>query len=101
MAGCAAHRHAGCSPPIVCPKCHQHCRLEIEKVKEEKVCFDVECKAICIPPVKLPWEDCCAPSRCARTRLVHELIEEKYECEHCRYQWTPECCEACRAASEE
>ena len=100
--GCASQRHGCCPPaPIICPKCNHHCELEIERVKEEKACFDVECEAICIPQVKLPWEDCRAPPKCARTRLVHVLVEEEYECERCRYKWTPVCCDACGAAEKE
>jgi hypothetical protein len=94
FSGCASSR-CGCSPPIVCPQCKQHCELKIETAKEKKTCFDVECEAICIPRVKMPWEDCCSPPECARTRLVHVLVERDYECEHCHYKWTPVCCEAC------
>ncbi len=94
LAGCATLRpHACPPPPIVCPQCHKHCKCEVEKVTEKKTCFDVECKAICVPRVKFWWEDCCQPPRCAKTRLVHVLVEEEYECEHCRYKWTPVCCE--------
>jgi hypothetical protein len=92
--GCAGPHCTG-GPPIVCPQCHHHCQLEVETVKEKKSCFDVECEAICIPHVKLPWEDCCEPPKCARTRLVHVLVEKDYECERCHYKWTPVCCEPC------
>ncbi|MBW3599646.1 MAG: hypothetical protein KY475_20545 [Planctomycetes bacterium] len=94
--GCASLHH-GCGepPPIVCPKCHEHCACEVEKITEKKVCFDVECEAICIPRVKFWWEDCCKPPRCAKTRLVNVLVEKDYECERCGYKWTPVCCEKC------
>jgi hypothetical protein len=96
--GCATHRHSCCPPqPVVCPKCNHHCKLDIEKVKEATPCFEVECEAICIPHVKLPWHDCCDPPRCARTRLVNVLVEKEYECEVCKYKWTPVCCEKCGA----
>ncbi len=95
--GCAFHRQVCCPPqPIVCPNCQHHCKLDVETVKEKHVCFDVECEAICIPQVKYPWEDCCTPPKCARTRLVHVLVEKDYECEHCHYKWTPVCCEKCK-----
>jgi hypothetical protein len=73
----------------------------VETVKEARPCFDVECEAICIPPVKLPWHDCCAPPHCAKTRLTHVLVEKEYECERCQYKWTPICCEACGLASHD
>jgi hypothetical protein len=102
VAGCATMRHDCCPPvPIICPKCQHHCTLVIEKVKEKRVCYDVECEPICIPKPKLPWEDCCAPPQCARTRLVHVLVEKEYECERCGCKWTPVCCEGCKAASQE
>ena len=99
--GCVSNHCARPPEPIVCPNCHHHCELEVETVKEARPCFDVECEAICIPPVKLPWHDCCAPPHCAKTRLIHVLVEKEYECERCLYKWKPVCCEACGAKEAE
>ncbi|MCA9052851.1 MAG: hypothetical protein KDA75_03395 [Planctomycetaceae bacterium] len=69
----------GCKPSgcgcevkwICCPKW--------EKEKIEKSCYDIECEHICVPKVKLPWQDCCTP-RCARVICVHRLKKHTYEC---------------------
>lgn len=95
------HDHA-----IHCPNCH--CELSLEKVKEKKYCWDVECQAICIPKIKFPWESCCGPPKCAKLKYVHVLKKIEYECEHCQYKWAPVChecgdsvggCTHCAAAS--
>ncbi len=99
--GCVGGRHAHHPPrPIMCPNCHHLCKLEVEQVKEERVCYDVECEAVCLPRVKLPWEDPCTPPKCAKTRLVHVLVEKDYECEKCHYKWTPVGCEECQPNEE-
>ena len=61
---------------------------EVKEVKEEKesrTCFKIECKTICIPPVRLPWQAC--PPMTATTRKVRVLVEDSYECPKCKYTW--------------
>jgi hypothetical protein len=87
---CGCPSDCGCAP-IECPNCHKYCKFEVETEKVKKQCFDVECKAICIPRIKLPWEKCCTPPKCAKVKYVHVLKTEEYECEHCKYKWTPVC----------
>lgn len=71
-----------------CPKCSTKvCRPEPTKEKEEKYCWEVECKEICIPHFKWPWAPCCEPPKCGRVRTVKVLEKKEYECEKCRYKW--------------
>ena len=65
------------------------CKLSIKKGKEKKTCFKTEQETICIPAVRLPWQDCCPPSR-SRTRLVTRLKTHKEEVESCSYKWEVE-----------
>ncbi|QDU94711.1 hypothetical protein [Lignipirellula cremea] len=82
---------------VQCPSCRcWSCKVSQEKVKEKKTCFDCECKAICIPRVRFPWENCCCkPLKCAKVRVVKVLVQHEYECEHCRYKWDPVCVDGC------
>ncbi len=94
----------GCS---YCPVCDHACKLEAKQVDEQKTCFNVESKAICIPRVVFPWQkakkarcaacDSCGGRGCtacvhngARVRKVCVLKTEKYECTKCKYTWTAE-----------
>lgn len=86
---------SGCKDPCKTPACEGHnipgtkkvCTglPEVEKVKGTE--FDVECKDICIPRVRFPWEkDCCQP-RCGRVRTVKVLKTVETEKEECAYKW--------------
>ena len=81
-----------------CPKCQTDvCVLEAECVDEERKCFEVEQKLICIPKVSLPWRKCekpccggCAANcrhQCAKTKAVKVLKTKTYECKVCQYSW--------------
>ncbi len=98
---------------VCCPVCDHCCELKAEQVKEEKTCFEVESKLICIPRVVFPWQkkskvsrhascDSCGGSGCnacvhngARVRRVCVLKTEKYECPACSYSWSPKAKTAC------
>ena len=77
-----------------CRKCHKClndvCTLEVEKGKEKKTCYETEQKIVCIPKVRLPWQNCNpdnpAPT-CSETRTVTVLKKKKYECDVCKYSW--------------
>jgi len=70
-----------------CPDCgHKVCQPITETVKEKKHCWDVECKDICIPKAKWPWESCCEP-KCARVKTIKVLKKVEYECEKCGTKW--------------
>ncbi|QDV87577.1 hypothetical protein [Planctomycetes bacterium TBK1r] len=90
-----------------CPVCDHVCKLDAEQVEEEKTCFTVESKAICIPRVVFPWQKakkaaCASCTACdglgctacvhngARVRKVCVLKTEKYKCPACEYTWTAE-----------
>ena len=88
----AGHGHRGCH--LHCPRCNHVCKLHVEQEKETRTCFNVECEPICIPPVTFPWEKCC-PIKPARVKYISVLKAEEYECDVCRYNWTPEEVPAC------
>ncbi|MCC9599862.1 hypothetical protein LOC67_04745 [Stieleria sp. JC731] len=102
-----------------CPVCDHTCQLKAEQVEEEKTCFKVESKVICIPRVVFPWQkskqaacascDSCDGLGCtncvhngARLRKICVLKKEKYTCPACKYSWTPvekdSCCDSTCAA---
>ena len=92
--GCSAKRRT-CRK---CPKCQNDvCVLKAECVKDERVCFEVEQKLICIPKISLPWRKCekpccgdCASNcrhRCGKTRTIKVLKTKAYECDVCKYSW--------------
>ncbi len=115
----------GCSRR--CPACDHCCNLDAEQVEEEKTCFDVETKVICIPRVVFPWQkkkSCGSCHTCdgrgcsscvhngGRTRKICVLKSEKYKCPKCEYTWSAEkkpriapcdggCDSACAVAHEE
>lgn len=86
-----------------CPACDYCCELKAEEVEEEKTCFEVESKEICIPRVVFPWQkkacracDGCAGLGCtncvhngAKVRRICVLKTDKYKCPKCKYTWTP------------
>jgi len=72
---------------VQCPQCDgETCKLELDNSKVKKSCFKVEQKAVCIPPVRLPWKKCCPPGT-SKTRTVNVLKVHKYECPNCSYKW--------------
>ena len=88
-----------------CPACDHVCNLDAEQTEEEKTCFDVETKVICIPRVVFPWQkkkscsscDACDGQGCrscvhngAKTRKVCVLKTFKYMCPKCKYTWSAE-----------
>jgi len=89
-----AGNHHGCHS---CPDCGcKTCRVERETIKEKKHCWEIECKDVCIPKFKWPWEDCCCLPECGRVRTVKKLKKVEYECEKCGYKWTIEqVCNGC------
>lgn len=93
---------AGHGPCKTCPDCGcKVCVAEPEIVKEKKHCWNVECKDICIPHFKWPWESCCTPPKCGRVKTVKVLKKVEYECEKCGCKWhvtQVDCCDCDRCA---
>lgn len=98
-AGCnSCGTDCGC---VQCPKCEGDiCKLELDKSKQTKTCFKTEQVPVCIPPVRMPWQDCCPPGT-SKTRLVTKLKVHKYECPGCSYKWTLQKAEKAAAAQPE
>ena len=84
--------HGKSNDCCVCPSCQHVCKLTAEKVDEEKTCFDVESKVICIPRVVFPWQKKCNPcaNNGAKLRTVCVLTTDKYKCPKCEYTWKAE-----------
>ena len=72
------------------------CKLSVKRGKEKETCFKTEQVPVCIPAVRLPWQECCPPSK-SRTRLVTKLKTEKIEVESCSYKWSVEEANNCGA----
>ena len=87
----------GCS--VQCPQCDHVCKLTCEETKEMKHCWKVECKPICIPRVKFPWEKCCSPPKCAKLKYVRVLKKVECECKSCGYKWEAHCVGGCSKKS--
>lgn len=81
--GIADAGHSPCCPDCGCKVCVP----STEIVAEKKSCWAVECKDICIPAPKWPWQDCCAPAKCAKVKTVKVLKRVDYECEKCGCKW--------------
>lgn len=62
------------------------CELKVEATKEKRKCQKVEQKEVCVPPVRLPWQKCCPPTR-AKVRVVNVLKSDSYECPTNKYSW--------------
>jgi hypothetical protein len=75
-----------CCPPR-CPNCKAYCKFEWDKSPEEKYCWCIECKPICIPKITFPWQSCCDP-KCAKLKWVNVLKKVEYECPNCKCKWT-------------
>ncbi|MGV3484805.1 MAG: hypothetical protein ACO1RT_10345 [Planctomycetaceae bacterium] len=86
-----------------CPQCNYVCKLDVTKSEQEKECFDVEAKVVCIPRVVFPWQKNCG-NPCAnnggRIREICVLKTESYKCPQCKYTWTAEKRTPCVDAAE-
>ena len=93
---------AVCSVPdcakVCCAKdcCAKDCCAEVVTKKDRQSCWDVECKEVCVPPVRLPWFGSCLQV-CGRVRAVHVLKKHEREVDKKETQWSVKsvCCPAC------
>jgi hypothetical protein len=70
------------------------CKVEIEYVPVIKECYKTECKEICIPAVRFPWESCCTP-KCGKVITIKTLKKETYQCgtkQVCKWSVVPTSC---------
>lgn len=78
-----------------CPKCqYKVCEPSPEVKQEKKTTYDFECKEICIPGIRWPWQPCCEPS-CGKVRTVKVLKKYEQVCEKCGTKWTVTDCGPC------
>ena len=104
---------AECDSDSGCSACCPRCKLEVGTENVKRNFYEVVCKDICIPKVTFPWQkpcsdsckggcasgccECPVPCKGARIRTVKVLKKYQYECERCKYKWTPEYpCSCCR-----
>lgn len=101
-----AHAKKNC-----CPKCSTPCTLKVEEGTEEKHCWNIKSKTVCIPKVRFSWQwpwdpktscaskgcdqNCdggcgkCLPPIYGRSRTICVLEKHTYECPKCKYTWEP------------
>ncbi len=87
--GCAAGASVtdeACSPMNCLPCQKNTCCPEAEIKKQTKHCWDVQCKEICIPAIRLPWSKR-GQRRCGRVRMVKVLKKVEYEVETITDHW--------------
>ncbi|MEX2560277.1 MAG: hypothetical protein WD403_10205 [Pirellulales bacterium] len=62
------------------------CSLKVEHEAAKQECYEIECKQVCIPPVRFPWQKCHGEA-CGRVRTVRVLKAEEHDVERCVYKW--------------
>lgn len=70
-----------------CPDCEGYCELTIEMGEEERSCYKVEQKEICVPAITFPWQKCCGPVKCGKAKTVKVLKKHKFKCPKCECKW--------------
>ena len=65
-----------------CQSCGGACVLKAEQVEEDETCYDVECKEVCIPAVRFPWDSYRTP-KCGRVRVIARLKEDTRKTTSC------------------
>ena len=71
----------------VSPPCETKiCVPEAYMKKEKKTVFKVECKEMCIPKIRLPWQMCQEPE-CGIVKKVLIMKKESKEVEKKAYKW--------------
>lgn len=69
----------------ICPD--KRCYPKLTTTKEEKYCWKVETKQVCIPRVRFPWSKPCDPLQCGKVRTVRAMKKHTYESEKCAVEW--------------
>ena len=96
---CCEKANGACGNSNYCSQGCKSCRLHVETLKVKKHCYSIECKDICIPPVRFPWQKCCT-LKCGKIKTVRVLKKHNYTCEKCGYKWTVECnCGSCTSGN--
>ncbi len=73
-----------------CSRCSQcdeeRCELCVVKAMETRYCYDVDHKTICVPKVKLPWQNCCEQPT-AETKQIKVLNHKHIKNPICICKW--------------
>jgi hypothetical protein len=96
--GCASGCAASCSCGNACPGtcCCEACCPTMEKVTEERSCWNVHCEKVCVPAIRLPWEP--GGSGLTLFNCLHKYLKGKgcgAVC--CQCGTAPNCCDPCCA----
>ena len=79
--------HGAAKPRCGCPSCgNAVCVPSREPEVDERYCWKVEFKQVCIPAIRWPWQSCCEP-KCGKVKTVKVLEKVEYECDKCGYRW--------------
>lgn len=98
-APCCNKENGACGNSNYCSQGCKSCRLYVETLKVKKHCYNIECKEICIPPVRFPWQKCCE-LKCGKIKTVRVLKKHNYTCDKCGYKWVVECnCGSCTSGN--
>ena len=74
-----------------CPQCGEKvCKVRWEPTTVDKHCYEVECKDVCIPRFRWPWQMCCDP-KCGRVKTVNVMKKVDYTCKSCGCVWEVTC----------
>lgn len=84
-----------CATRCNCQRCQEVCSPMVYPTTEERSCWEVKCKKVCVPAVRFPWESGC----CAHCRLLDCLC--RLCCGSCSYaaygspRMAANCCDGC------
>jgi hypothetical protein len=82
---------------VCCAQCGQKiCCPEVDEKDVTKSCWNTECKEVCVPPIRLPWDRCCTLACGGIVRTINVLKETEYKCKEKTYSWKPVCA-SCQA----
>lgn len=64
-----------------CVDCSNYtCKTTAKCVPNKKECFEVECKQICVPAIRFPWQKACDPVGCGFVVNHKVLKKSEKEC---------------------
>ncbi len=70
-----------------CPLPDKTCVLSSEPTEVKKSCYRVECRDVCIPSIRFPWQKCVDSPRCGKVIRVKVLVDDSRSCPDCKHDW--------------
>lgn len=56
------------------------CKTTVKCEPDVHECYEIECKKICIPKIRFPWEKCCGAPGCGKVITVKVPKKVEKEC---------------------